>query len=75
MAQIRRVLGHVVVETAARRRTCYRDRKNHTIPKGEACLVIKDSASGQAKNYCPVCALAILNRAGEDLQQLRISLG
>jgi hypothetical protein len=38
------------------------------------CLVIKDPASGGSKNYCPECALAILDQAADDLQQLRDQL-
>jgi hypothetical protein len=62
------------VEIAGRRRICYRDRKNHSIPKGAACLVIKDAASVGSKSYCPQCALAILDQAADDLQALRARL-
>jgi hypothetical protein len=71
MPQIRRVLGACTVEIAQRCRICYRDRKNHAIQKGTPCLVIKDAASGGTKNYCPQCALAILDQAVDDLHALR----
>ena len=74
MAQIRRVLGACIVETAQRRRTCGRDRKGHSIEKGTQCLVIRDPVSGGSKNYCPQCALAILDKAADDLQALRDQL-
>jgi hypothetical protein len=74
MPQIRHVLGAVSVETAARKRLCYRDRKKHQVSKGELCLVIKDGASSGSKNYCVPCGLAILDQAADDLQQLRDQL-
>jgi hypothetical protein len=73
--QVRRILGVASVEIAARRRICARNRAGHTIHKGGACLVIKDSDGGTAKNYCPVCAQAILDQAAVDLEQLRNLLG
>jgi hypothetical protein len=74
MPQVRRVLGACTVEIAQRLRICSRDRKNHPIPKGTACLVIKDGDSAKTKNYCPQCALAILDQAADDLQALRARL-
>jgi hypothetical protein len=74
MPQIRRILGGVSVETASRKRICYRDRRNHAVAKGDACLVIKDGASGESKNYCVPCGLAILDQAADDLQRLRDQL-
>jgi len=71
MPQICRVLGACSVEIAKGGRICYRDRRNHSIQKGGPCLVIKDAASGGTKNYCPQCALAILDQAADDLQALR----
>jgi hypothetical protein len=73
MPKVRRVLGACTVEIAQRRRACSRDRKNHSIPKGTACLVIKNASAG-AKNYCPQCALTILDQAADDLETLRASL-
>ena len=74
MPKVRRVLGACMVEIAQRRRICSRDRKNHPILKGTLCLVIKDPGGGAPKNYCPTCALAILDQAADDLQALRASL-
>jgi hypothetical protein len=73
MPKIRSVLGACTVETARRSRICHRDRKNHAIPKGVPCLVIKDQAGGH-KNYCQECALAILEQAADDLHTLREQL-
>ncbi|MGH3189607.1 MAG: hypothetical protein ACRDPY_17940 [Streptosporangiaceae bacterium] len=73
MPKVRKVLGACTVEVAQRCRTCYRDRNNHSILKGTLCLVIKDPGGG-AKNYCPTCALAILDQAADDLQTLRARL-
>jgi hypothetical protein len=73
MPRIRSILGACSVEIAQHRRTCYRDRKNHTIPKGTPCLVIKNPSAG-SKNYCPECALAILGQAADDLDVLRAAL-
>lgn len=74
MAQIRRVLGTCMIETAQRRRVCHRDRKHHSIERDTPCLVIKDPVSGGSKNYCPECALTILDQAANDLQRLRDEL-
>ena len=46
----RDVLKHVCVEIAERRRKCHRD-KNHSISKGEKCLVVVDGSFGGSKNY------------------------
>jgi hypothetical protein len=73
MPQVRRVLGACTVEIAQRCRICHRDRRSHSIPKGTPCLVIKDPGGG-AKNYCPQCALAILDQAADDLGTLRAQL-
>jgi hypothetical protein len=73
MPQVRRILGACTVEIAQRCRICYRDRSNHAIQKGAPCLVIKDPGGG-AKNYCPQCALAILDQAADDLGALRAQL-
>jgi hypothetical protein len=74
MPKVRRVLGACTVEIAQRQRICYRDRKNHSILKGTPCLVVKDAGSAKTKNYCPVCALIILDQAADDLQALRAKL-
>jgi hypothetical protein len=73
MPQVRRVLGACTVEIAQRCRICHRDRQNHSVPTGTPCLVIKELGGG-AKNYCPQCALAILDQAADDLETLRAQL-
>lgn len=75
MAKVREVLGHVSVETAKGKRICHRNRQSHSIAKGEACLVIREPASGGSKNYCGACAAAILDRAIRDLSALRRAIG
>ncbi len=74
MPQVRKVLGLCTAEVAQRRRVCHRNRENHVIEKGSACLVIKDPVSGGSKNYCLPCALAILDQAADDLRALRKGL-
>jgi hypothetical protein len=73
MPRVRRVLGACTVEIAQRCRICHRDRQNHSITRGTPCLVIKDPGGG-ARNYCPQCALAILDQAADDLETLRAQL-
>lgn len=73
MAATRRVLNPLDVETAAAKRKCHHNKK-HSIPKGDPCLVIKDATYGGKKNYCVLCALAILDAAADDLQGLRDAL-
>lgn len=74
MPKTRQVLKHVSVETAQRKRKCYRKPNEHQIMKDELCLVIKDGASGGKNNYCPKCAEPILNQAQTDLDRLRVEL-
>lgn len=74
MAKVRQVLGHVSVEVAQRRRVCHRNRRQHSIAKDVACLVVRDPATGNSKNYCFRCAEAILDRAEDDLEALRAEL-
>lgn len=70
MAKVREILGHVSVETAKGKRICHRNRRAHSIAKGEPCLVIREPASGGSKNYCVSCAAAILKCAEADLKRL-----
>lgn len=74
MAKVREVLGHVSVETTKRKRVCHRNRRSHSIAKGEVCLVLREPASGGSKNYCVACAAAILQRAEADLERLHKGL-
>lgn len=73
MARTRKVLNLLCVEFAGAKRRCHHD-KQHTISKGEACLVIKDQTYGGKQNYCASCALAILDLAADDVQTLRDAL-
>jgi len=74
MPKIRQVLRACTVEIAKRRRTCRHDTKNHIIPKGATCLVIKQAGVAD-KSYCLTCGLAILDQAADDLKDLREALG
>ena len=74
MPAIRRVLKHVNVDTARALRKCHRKPKEHSITKGEACLVIKGQGQGSKKNYCRVCARPILQQAQADLDLLTMGL-
>lgn len=74
MAKVREIIGHVSVVTAKGRRICHRNRRSHSIAKGEQCLVIREPSSSGSKNYCAVCAAAILDRATRDLSALRKAL-
>lgn len=74
MPATRRVLKHVIVDTARARRKCHRNPKEHSITKGETCLVIKEQGQGGKKNYCLVCARPILHQAQADLDLLTTGL-
>lgn len=75
MPQIRAVLGHVSLETALGKRICSRHRtgkEKHDIHKGELCLVVRGIPSDL--NYCVESAMDILQKAENDLINLRNSL-
>ncbi len=74
MAKTRQLFNMATIETAKRRRICHHNRKKHSIATGERCLVLKDPASGAAKNYCIECAAQIFDRAESDLTGLRDAL-
>lgn len=77
MPQIRAILGHVSVETAKRKRDCWRHRRGlqaHNIVMGEKCLVVKDG-DGNSANYCMASAAEILDRAETELAALRKGMG
>ena len=77
MSQIKSVLGHVSVETAQRKRICYRHRAGkvaHDIVKGEVCLVVH-GVDGGDHNYCRDAADDILSKAHADLDALKSGLG
>ena len=72
MSAVRRILKHVSVGEALRRRKCYRNQKEHSITKGEAFLLIKEGQ--MSKNYCATCAADILDLAKDDLNTLTAGL-
>lgn len=72
MAKVKQVLRHVSVEMAKGQRKCYRKPNVHVIPKGEVCLVERES--GSSRNYCAECAESILDTAEDDLNRLRAEL-
>jgi hypothetical protein len=74
VAKIRQLFNHVDVETAKRQRLCHHNRSKHSIAQDERCLVIKQS-DGARKNYCVGCATDILDRAENDLAELRAKIG
>jgi hypothetical protein len=74
MAKVRDILTHVSIEVAKHRRICHHNRAEHSITKETACLVIKDPATGGGKNYCPLCASPILERAKMRISQLQNEL-
>lgn len=74
MGPIRRILGHVSVETAKKKRHCSRNKNEHIITMGQVCLVIAEPSYQGSKNYCCTCAKEILKRASQDLSGLEIAL-
>ena len=74
MAKVTQILRTASIETAVRRRVCHHNKKKHSVPAGTKCLVIKDSASGSRKNYCPQCADEIFASVDVDLATLRAQL-
>lgn len=74
MPQIRKVLGHVKVEVAEKKRKCHRDSKCAGISKGERCLAIYEGVPATRKNYCPEHAKPILAIAGGQLKTLNETL-
>lgn len=69
MAQVRQILKHVWVEQAKGNRRCRRNR-SHTIPPGDACLVIRDDSGPFTKNYCMECAEPILGKCAANLRSI-----
>jgi hypothetical protein len=74
MAKVRQLLIAASVETAKRKRVCYRKRKNHEIAAGEKCLVVNEGSGNGRSNYCREHASEILDRAGADLTSLKKNL-
>ena len=74
MPKVRDILVHVCVETAARRRKCYRNGK-HSIAKGEQCLVVKTGSTNSKYNYCQQCAKDILDLAERRMAGIADAMG
>ena len=75
MAKVRDILKHASIDTAGARRKCYRKPKEHSILKGELCLVLRDDDGRGKKNYCTSCAKEILLMASTKLRDLEEGLG
>ena len=73
MAKVRDILIHVEVQVAERQRICHRNRREHAIKKGFACLAIHDSDGGR-RNYCGPCAQEILTKAQSKLSEFEQQL-
>lgn len=73
MPATRRILKHVRVEVAKARRKCHRKPKEHSIAKHESFLRIQEEGQG-GKNYCSICATAILDQAEADLAEVTAGL-
>jgi len=69
MAKVRQIIKHVWVEEARGNRRCRRNRE-HTIPLGGACLVIRDDSGPFTKNYCSECAEPILRQCADNLRSI-----
>jgi hypothetical protein len=67
-------LKHVSVERAKAQRKCHRDG-THRIGKGERCLVVKEGTLAGSKNYCGICAVAILAAAAQKHAVLARDMG
>lgn len=74
MPKVRDILVHVCVETAERRRKCYRNDE-HSIRQGERCLVVRTGPTNSKHNYCRRCAREIMGLAGKRLAEIESELG
>ena len=70
MPKVRDILKDVSVEIAGGKRKCHRNPKKHSIPRGEACLVIRTGEYREKNNYCYLCSEEILRRAQEKLEEI-----
>lgn len=73
MARVRRLLRHLRIEEAKRKRRCY-GNKQHAIQARERCLVIENPDFPGVKNYCLQCADNILDQLEADMWTLRDKL-
>ncbi|MEJ7774635.1 MAG: hypothetical protein WKF72_07460 [Nocardioidaceae bacterium] len=74
MAKVRQLFNNVSIETAKRKRICHHNRAKHQVAAGERCIVVRDATNNASKNYCVACGTAILDRAQQDLNDLRREL-
>jgi hypothetical protein len=74
MPKVRDILIHVSVEEAQRQRKCRRNI-NHTIGKGEMCLVVKTNPTNDDYSYSIVPAKEMLDVAWAKLKSIYASLG
>ena len=70
MPKVRDILVHVCVQTAERRRKCHRNQE-HSIPRGERCLVVRTGPTNSKYNYCRQCAQEILDLAEKRLAEVK----
>jgi hypothetical protein len=59
------------VVAAGRKRKCYH-ASTHAIKKGDRCLEVKDGMA--IKGYCVPCAIAMIEAAGNKLDELKSAL-
>lgn len=75
MAAVKRILGHVRVQTAKGNRQCERNKGDHTIKKGEPCFEVRNPPYPDSwLYYCRDCGKEMLARAKADLAQLEAEL-
>jgi hypothetical protein len=74
MPKVREILCHVAVEIAEKKRMCHRNRAQHAIVAGAACLVVFGGTRRARKNYCLECGRIILEQARQDLARLSAEL-
>ncbi len=67
MSAIKQIISTCYFESAKRLRHCSRNKK-HLISKNEKCFVVKEQMN--KKSYCMECALIILNKAKQDINEL-----
>lgn len=72
MPPTKRILKHVRVEQAARKRKCHRNA-DHEIEGGDKSLAVYDDLGGR-RNYCPDCAKPIVDQAQAEIEKIRKDL-
>ena len=74
MPKVRDILIHVSVQEVQRQRKCRRNT-NHTIAKGEMCLVVKTNSTNDDYSYSLEPAKEMLDLAWRKLGFIYASLG